>query len=260
MTLFAAAAGLLSIVMAWLATLRLFSLARRNRSAPERLLAIGFCGLFCVGYPLAGASRAPGMTGTVEGSLFFACSAIGMVTGTIALGRFPLVVFRPGSRWATALSLAIALAGTIAGVGCAVAVAGADTAAEMIVRIHGWALLLMATLAVCFLWHAVESSLYFVRMKKRLALGLARPDTTYRFLLWALASWCSFAMVSAIAVQRASGVAILSTLPMLIIALGSLLTTLCWWLAFFMPSALETRLFGASQDACDGPRSPARGR
>jgi hypothetical protein len=260
MTLFAAAAGLLSLVIAWLATLRLFSLARRNRSAPERLLAIGFCGLFCVGYPLAAASRAPGMTGTIEGSLFFACGAIGMVTGTIALGRFPLVVFRPGSRWATALSLAIALAGTTAGVGCSVTVARSATAAEMIDGIHGWALLLMSTLAACFLWHAIESSLYFGRMKKRLALGLALPDTTYRFLLWALASWCSFAMVTTIAVQRGSGVAILSTLPMLIIALGSLFTTLCWWLAFFMPRALEIRLFGASAEAHEEPRSAARSR
>ena len=257
MTLFAAAVGLLSIVIAWGVTLRLFSLARRTRSLPERLLAIGFSSLFCVGYPLAGASRAPGMAGTVEGSLFFACGAIGMVTGTIALGRFPLVVFRPGSSWAKGLSVAIALSGSIAGTGCAVTVARSHTTAEMITNIHAWALLLMSTLAVCFLWHAVESSLYFGRMKKRLALGLARPDTTYRFLLWALASWCNFGMVATIAVLRATGVAILSALPMTIIALGSLVTSFCWWLAFFMPRSLEVRLPGAAADGRSALQAPS---
>lgn len=259
MTLFAAIAGLLSIVIAWGATLRLFSLARRTRSVPEWLLAIGFCGLYCVGYPLAGASRAPGMTGTVEGSLFFACGAIGMVTGTIALGRFPFVVFRPGSRWAAALSFAISVVGSVAGAGCAVTVARSQTAAEMIIEIQVWALLLMSTLAVCFLWHAVESSLYFIRMKKRLALGLARPDTTYRFLLWAMASWCSFGMVTTISVMRGSGVAILSALPMTIIALGSLVTSFCWWLAFFMPRSLEARLPGVAPDRDDAFEAPAPG-
>ncbi len=257
MTLFAAAAGLISIVIAWGVTLRVFSLARRTRSVPERLLAIGFCGLFCVGYPLAGASRAPGMAGTIEGSLFFACGAIGMVTGTIALGRFPLVVFRPGSRWAVGLSLAIAVAGIIAGAGCAVTVARAESAEEMIIAIQGWALLLMSTLAGCFLWHAIESSLYFGRMKKRLALGLARPDTTYRFLLWALASWCSFGMVATIAVLRGSGVAILSAVPMTIIALGSLVTSFCWWLAFFMPRSLEVRLPGGAPRGAGALESPS---
>jgi hypothetical protein len=244
MALFAVLAGLISVLVGWLVTARLFGLARKTRAMPESLLAIAFGGLFCVGYPLAGASRAPGLHMTNEGSLLFALGAIGMVIGVGALGRFPYVVFRPGESWASFLSAAITTFGAIGGLGCAGAVANAHTAEAMVAQIQPWAVTLMAAVALSFFWNAVESSRYFINMKRRLALGLAHPETTHRFLLWAIASWCTFAAVGTILVMRASGIAILANLPMTIISCSALITATCWWLAFFMPDAYRTRVLG----------------
>ena len=68
MVLFAGNTGLISVLVGWFVTIRLFSLARRTRQEPERLLAVTFGGLFCIGYPMAGASRAPGRIMTNEGA------------------------------------------------------------------------------------------------------------------------------------------------------------------------------------------------
>lgn len=244
MTVFAGLAGSISVLVGWLVTARLFGLARQTRAVPESLLAIAFGGLFCVGYPLAGASRAPGLHMTNEGSLLFALGAIGMVIGVAALGRFPYVVFRPGESWASLLSAAITTFGAIGGLGCAGVVANANTAEAMVSEIQPWAVTLMAAVALSFFWNALESSRYFVSMKRRLALGLAHPETTHRFLLWAIASWCTFAAVGTILAMRASGIAILATLPMTIISCSALVASTCWWLAFFMPDAYRSRVLG----------------
>lgn len=252
MSLFAAIAGLVSVLVGWLVTLRVFALARRTRALPERLLAIGFGGLFCVGYPLAGASRAPGLAATNEGALLFAIGAIGLVTGIIALALFPHVVFRPGRWWARALSLAISLIGTIAGIGSTTAVARALTPAEIVAQVQPWAILLMASLGACFLWQCIESTLYYRNMRRRLVLGLVSPATTHRFLLWALASGFALAPVATVGVLRATGVAILSSGPAMIIAGASLVTSLCWWLAFFMPKAYRIHVVGEPAERASG--------
>ena len=249
MAVFAGIAGLISILVGWLVTLRLYALARRTRGAPERLLATAFGGLFCVGYPLAGASRAPGLNTTNEGALLFAIGTIGMALGIAALGRFPLVVFRPGRRWAKLLSAAITLAGAVACAGCAISVARAETAGEMISGIQPWAILLMGTVALCAAWNGAESTRYYVNMKRRVALGLAQPETTHRFLLWAIGSWGSVGPVVVITVMRASGIPIVSTLPMTIIAGSTLITSACWWLAFFMPDVYRSRVLGMPKAA-----------
>ena len=86
-------------------------------------------------------------------------------------------------------------------------------------------------------------------MKRRLTLGLAQPETTHRFLLWAIASWGTVGPVAVIAVMRATGIPIVSGLPMLIIACTTLISSGCWWLAFFMPDVYRSRVLGVSPDA-----------
>ena len=260
MLAFTAFAGCVSLVVGWLVTARLFALARRTDAAPERMLAIAFSGLFCIGYPLAAASRAPGLGETHEGSLLFTIAVIGMIVGTIALNRFPELVFRPGHPWAIALRNLAATGGIVAGAGCALAVAGARTRAEMVEAIGPWALGLFASIGLPFLWNAVESTLYYQRMRRRLALGLADPVTTHRFLLWAAASWAAVGQIATLAALRSVGIPILSALPMLSIALSSLVCSTCWWLAFFMPDAYRRRILGAG-DGESGPiEAPQRDR
>jgi hypothetical protein len=237
-----AIAGSFSLIVGWLVTAKLFALARRTGAQPERLLATAFGGLFCVGYPLGAASRFPGLAGTHQGSLIYALAAIGIVVGVAALNRFPQVVFRPGRRWAEILSGVAATAGVIAGLGSIVAVAGAESTEDAVRRMGPWALALLFSIGTPFLWNAIESALYYSDMKKRLALGLSDPSTTHRFLLWAIASSAASVEILVTAAIRASGIAILSPLPMTIIAVGALVSAACWALAFFMPEGYRARL------------------
>ena len=246
MVLYFGIVGVLSIVVGWFVTARMFALARRTGGVPERLLASGFGELFCLGYPLVAASRAPSMVLTNEGSLLFAIGMIGIVLGIAAFARFPYIVFRPGSRAASMSAALIGIAGLIAGVGCTVAVASAYTRQEMIANIQPWAVLLMAALCASFLWNAIESFLYYGNMKRRLALGLADPETTHRFFLWAFASVAAAVSVFVVLVLRALGTPILSPIPMLILSLSSLTSSACWWLAFFMPVGYRTRVLGVT--------------
>ena len=243
--IFAGLSGLVAVAAGWLVTWRLFALARRTRAVPERLLALAFGGLFCVGYPLAGASRAPGLALTHEGSLLFAMGAIGMVVGVSALGRFPYVVFRPDTPWARGLAVLIAVSGSAGGIGCAVAVTRASTQTEMVRNIQVWALALVGAVFAAYLWNALESLRYYGNMKRRVALGLATRETTHRFLLWALASGASVVSLASIMVIRASGGAILDPIPMAIISCTTFVTTTCWCLAFFMPESYRRGVLGA---------------
>jgi len=242
MIAFAGIAGSVSLIIGWLVTLRLFRLARETGAAPERLLATGFGGLFCVGYPLAAISRGPGLGETNEGSLIFAIGMLGMMTGIAALSRFPRVVFRPDQSWALVASVSIMALGAVAGVGSIVVVALSRTRAEPVAEMQPWALTLFFAIGLSTGWNALESTLYYRSMKKRMVLGIADAATTHRFLLWAIAGWVSSIQVGAILAIRASGLPILAPLPMSLIAFSSLITALCWWLAFFMPDSYRARL------------------
>lgn len=248
MAIFAGITGLLSVIVGWLVTARLFSLARRTRAVPERLLAIGLGGLFCVGYPFAGASRAPGLAMTHEGALLFAIGALGMIVGATALGRFPYVVFRPNKLWAGWLAAMIAVIGIVGGLGCASVVAFARTREAMDANIQTFALLLMLSITLSYAWNGIESVRYYHIMLRRSALGLANAETTHRFLLWSIASFASVFSILAISAIRASGVPIMSPLPIALIACTSGVTTLCWALAFFMPEAYRRRVLSSGDD------------
>ena len=249
--MFAGFAGLLSVLVGWSVTLRLLALARRTRAVPERLLAIAFGGLFCVGFPLAGASRAPAMLMTNEGALLYAMGSIGMVVGISALARFPYVVFRAGKRWASLLSVGIGVTGAVGGSGAAFVVAFAPTREAMISGIQPWAIALVAAVLTSYAWNGAESIRYYGKMKKRAALGLANPETTHRFLLWGLASVTSVLSTASIIAIRATGLPIMSSLGASIIACTTLATTACWALAFFMPDAYRRHVLGVDPSATD---------
>jgi len=237
MATFTALSGLISLAVGWRLTLQLFRLARHTGEMPEHMLALTFGGLFCVGFPLGAASRAPGLVETHEGSLLFGLAVLGMCTGIAALNRFPQIVFRPDTLWAIALSRLITIVGVISGVGCVIAVASAASQAQMVEAIEPWSIALMGSVAAPFGWNAVESTLYYWSMKKRARLGLADPVTTHRFLLWALASGTATAQIAAVISLRATGMPVLSPLPMSIIASCALLSSICWSLGFFMPGS-----------------------
>ncbi|MEM9174187.1 MAG: hypothetical protein AAGC67_03060 [Myxococcota bacterium] len=249
MAIFAGLSGLFSVLVGWSVTLRLFSLARRTRAVPEWLLAIAFGGLFCIGFPLTGASRVPAMVMTIEGALLYAIGTIGIVVGVGALARFPYVVFRAGKSWARFLSVAIGLTGMAGGTGAALVVAFAPNRESMIAGIQPWAIALVTAVCASYCWNGFESMRYYAKMKRRMALGLAHPETTHRFLLWSIASGTSVLMTLAIIAIRAAGLPIMAPLGASVIACSTFVTTFCWWLAFFMPDVYRRRVLGIAPEA-----------
>ncbi len=249
MELFAGIAATIVTVVGWLVTLRLFRLARHTRGVPEWLLAIALAGLVGVGFPLTAISRAPGLVATIEGSLLFAIGAIGIAVGIGALARFPYLVFRPSRRWGGFASGAILVAGVVGSAGSTFSVLAARSQSQMVIEIGPWAVLLATAIGAAFLWNAIESTLYYRNMKRRLVLGLANPETTHRFLLWSIASAASCVVAGTTIAIRVIGLAILSTLPITILSCGMLVTSVAWWLAFFMPKRYREFVIGPQDEA-----------
>ena len=242
MLVLAGFASLVSVVLGWRISLRLLGLARRTGGRPERVLAVAFGALFCMGYPLSVLSRAPGIAGTPWSPAIF-CAGLGsMAVGIFGFARFPAIVFRPGVAWARALSFAVAALGGVSAVASGHAVATGTSRAEVIAAIQPGALGLTTAVGLALVWNAAESFVYYGQMKRRLALGLAEVETTHRFLLWAIAGACGALQVFVIIAIRASGQPILAPAPALVISLTSLVTSGCWWIGFFMPDFYRDRL------------------
>jgi len=245
MTLVATILGGLAFLASGLLATRLYAKSRREGGAPERLVALAITALFCFAYPLAAVSRAPGLDGTHEGSLIFTIAMIALVIGISALYRFPQIVFRPSRPWAIALRHVASTLGAVAGAGCAVVVTLAQRPAEMIVSTRPWAIALMVSILLPFAWNAVESTLHFRQMRRRLRLQLSDPIDTHRFLLWAISSWSSVLHFGIVIALRVADLPIRSPLPMAIIASSALFCLLCTWLAFMMPRVYRIHVVGA---------------
>jgi hypothetical protein len=141
----------------------------------------------------------------------------------------------------------VAAAGIVSATGCAVSIARAHSREEMIAAIQPWAIALVVSVGIPFFWNALESTLYYRRMRMRLALELTDRITTHRFLVWAIAGWTLVAQLLTLVALRASGVALLTPLPMTLIATSSLVVTLCCWLTFFMPGVYKKKVLGLDQ-------------
>jgi hypothetical protein len=177
---------LLLFVVGWVIGLRLVLLWRRTRRVPELTIGLGILLIGGLSYPLAGLSTplresAPGAA--------WAClvasatiSHIGLTSNCI----FNWKVFRPSAGWARLLvalsvaAIAIGFAGNLAAAlhGGVAAMAGKK----------GWTLFLMAEAAVAFGWGAVESLVYYDKLRRRLVFGMADPIVANRFLLWGISS------------------------------------------------------------------------
>jgi hypothetical protein len=169
--------------------------------------------------------------------------------GAVSLWFFTRRVFRPASRWAGVL-FAAAAAVIAWGFVSDMLLSGAADFNE-----RRWSsppsVLGFASRTGAFAWAAAESLLYWRGMRRRLALGLADPLTTHRFLLWGagnLAALCIYAVaVANIIVGAADGLSggvFASTWALLTSAFG-VVSGLCMWFAFFTPGFYRRRIRGA---------------
>jgi hypothetical protein len=158
--------------------LRLLGLAGRTRQIPESCAGLYFLGA-AIGLPmrLYGASLLasdPDLAGTLNtiGHVFFAA-------GTISMTIFTWRVFHPGSR--AAMLFTVATIGMIS-VTTTHTLSGGHASDEDSVSM----LMTNAARLIPTYWACLESLRYWLRMRRREALGLADPVVTNRFLLWAI--------------------------------------------------------------------------
>jgi len=224
---------------------RLFALAGRTGNPLARLAAIANSALFCFGFPLVAVSRTPALDGTYQGSLIFTISMIALSIGIAALYRFPQLVFRPTRTWAVVLRNVASSAGAIAGAGCAVGVTMARRPTEMLEATRPWALGLLVTIALPFLWNGIESTLLYLRMRRRRRLGLAAdPVVSHRLLLWGCSSWYTVLTLVGVILIRLEGTPIRSPLPLSMIAVSTLVCLGTSGIAFMMPRTYRVHVVG----------------
>ena len=84
-------------------------------------------------------------------------------------------------------------------------------------------------------WGGTESILYYAKLKKRLALGLADPLVTDRLRLWGIAMGCAFASTAIAGALRAAGVKMTGEVTGLFVGPLGIASAAAMWLAFLPP-------------------------
>lgn len=177
---------LLLFVVGWVIGLRLLLLWRRTRRIPELTIGLGILLIGGLSYPLAGLSTP---LRDAAPSAAWACLVASATSSHIGLTSnciFTWKVFRPAAGWArlvVALSVAAIAIGFAGNLSAALHGGVAYMSAQ-----KGWTLFLMAEAALAFGWGAVESLVYYDKLRRRLAFGLADPVVANRFLLWGISS------------------------------------------------------------------------
>jgi hypothetical protein len=238
---------LLFAVAALVIGIRLIALSRRTGQVPERLLGIGLqlTGFWGYGVMIFSILARSAM-GASEHPLGVAITGLGWVAhdaGVICMLLFIRRVFRPEAAWAALLAGAFAVLLVVGFVGYA-ATGGLVTAIPNV-----WYWVGFGAIGVYPFWMSLESTLYWLRMRKRLALGLAEPLVVDRFRVWAMASACAAGAIWVVNIPTWLGVspaepeaAAVTTVSLFVTACFGLSTVGMYWVAFFPPGWYRRRL------------------
>jgi hypothetical protein len=185
----AAAGGGAFVLVSLAVGLRMLLLARRTRELPELVMGAALFLMGGVGYPAGAVAKSPaGLAEGVRGAAI-AVQLLCMGVGIAGIGVFNWRVFRPShpaARRAAAV-LGVAAAASVVWQGIQPGFVAGALANE------GLALRLSEFLAGCALvWAATESWLYWAKLRRRMALGMADPVVTDRIRLWGIgttAAW-----------------------------------------------------------------------
>jgi len=229
---------------------RLLLVSRRTRGFPEFVLGFSLAAITGVGFPIVLLTE---LRQTIGPVLTFAADFIGSFVVAMGFAGFYVFtwrVFRPGSRWAAALTTlgsGAALVATAATVWLAI---GIESNEEKFRLVRDWEILLFTSAAVGFLWSAVEAFRYHAMLRRRLALGLAEAIVTNRVLLWGLTGASAGAALVNITLLRLMDVNYMSAPVALFIAAGcGFLVSVFLYLAFVPPAAYLRWLKRASGSA-----------
>lgn len=212
---------------------RLLWLGGRARRLPELAIGVAFVASGGAGFALQIAAQAPGALSPGAADAAMAAGKLCVQLGVACQALFTWRVFQPHRAWARAL---------FAGFGLALAGVSAGYAASGNLGDHTysgpWFWLEAAVQLPALAWGALESLRYYARMRRRLALGLADPVVTNRFLLWGVAIGAGVVAAAVGPLIHALGVESPYTPALLGLAgFVALLSAGGYWLTFFPPAA-----------------------
>lgn len=251
MLLLAGIGGGAFVLASLIVSLRLLALARRSRGLPELLIGLGLLLMGGVGYPLSTTARVLEGPLELKATLFLIHAGLSLL-GQSCVAVFNWRVFRPGDGWARALALGFvaSLAGLLLWQGMApgwleFARSGAGP----------WSWLPLYSLVVLG-WAGLESLAYYVKLRRRLALGLADAVTADRLRLWSIAMLAAFTTSATALTLRGFDVAMTPTLTGLVVGPLGIVSASAMWLAFVPPQRYLRWVAGAT---APGPASGGRG-
>ncbi len=160
-----------------------------------------------------------------------------IVVGCSCFLFFNAKVFRPNASWSMPVAAFGALILAICGAAIVVAVHATTDVAALTERTRNWTALFLFGLVAGLAWTAIEGFRHYRMMRKRLALGLAEPIVTNRFLLWGISGMVSLSWNAVVSFYLLAGVNInTNPVPVFAISFGGLLTAACLVLTFMPPA------------------------
>jgi hypothetical protein len=231
--------GSLFFVTSAVVGIRLLFLAHRNRGLPELLLGLSFLLAGTIGsfLEVAGIAAEPQLEPAQVGALLM-FGKLFSIAGLACSVLFIAWVFRRHERWAVVPTTAVIATSLVAFGG--LAAAGTFSSG---VSAAPWFWIEFAARLGSPCWLGLEAGRYYLRMRRRMRLGLADPVVTDRFLLWTFAAFFAFLMlttsISPVVLGRSHPVV---SAALMVFGFSGAAAAACYWLAFFPPEAYRRRV------------------
>jgi hypothetical protein len=238
-----AVAMLLFVLSCSAVGIRLLWLAKNGGGRPALLCGNGFSLIAILGFPL-GVLSGHGVAAVGDVQLpLTAVSLLANLLGMSCFFVFTVSVFRPSSLWAHTLAGAGIACLAMAAVAILAALAVAPASASSLTVTSGWSLTFQAVCTICFAWLGVEGAAEWVKLRRRVQLGLADAAVLNRLLMWSLFGASSTLLCAVLlAVQHAGQPTATSVVAQGSQALFGLVSSAAVSLAFFPAPAFLERL------------------
>jgi hypothetical protein len=227
---------------------RLLAQWGRTRELPELLLGLGVLGIGPVGFGLVMFAAAAGASNPDAPSFAAGLSALAVAGGTSAKAIFNWKIYHPRSLAVGAVAIASIAALAVAVMADAMTTGFAPSAWMK----PGWMMVRQVIQIGVLLWGASESIGWWLRMRKRVRIGIGDPIVANRFLLWGIGagSAATGSLVGmSVGLVTGRGMNELPELTLLLSGIG-LVSAISLWLAFVTPEWWKARLRAdASSDA-----------
>lgn len=240
---FAGLATLVFIGVAATVGIRLLLLARQTRGLPEFVLGFGLFSIVAVGYPLALFGTAWLPSAPELGRWMLIASAPFVCFGWWGVWLFTWSVFRRDSPVARVV-LFLALA-TLAGFAIASMIRTYRMPDASDIDYTHWVYLGSSFVAMTAnVWGGIESISYYVKMRKRLSVGLGDPIVANRFLLYAIVMGSTFCSTGSTVLGSLllGSASVGSPWVLVTAAVTGIVCSVALWLAFVPPRAYLARI------------------